>query len=507
MDEDLRRNLASFVAFSATVKTTDTAHGVIVDEKGAARSLSPVDLVREAETATDGAVDGLCRRVRAMRVGGDDICGEVVSRAPDAAAAAGDGDGGGGGEHNDRAGVAAQVAQFKGVQRLRRLRERLSTILQTRSDDQKRFHEEMLLMSLPTIFKEDWSKNSAAILHELALEFDFDIMGIIISTPRRFGKTTAVAAFVGAMMLECTDVSVVVFAVGQRAAHMLAEKVWLLIQKHVPRTTTDGKKVVETCNKEIIALRMWGGLNKMHCVPSNPTGARGTGGDVIILEEFGFMDDDFFRNIVIPLLAVRGSRVIAISSPSDKAVNHMQTAMDATDASTGKKLFKSIRVTRVCDKCAAEQNMDCQHIVPTNPPWRTATDEDRLMSLYKGSEREGLRELMGATVSSDTTAFATHDIDALFGPPGRLFTCTLRQRPQRIYIAFDPSAGGHGSDSAWVSFFFPTVHNYCANSLVVSSVFIASRPRATTAPPLQRPSRPATSRAPRTPRHRQAPCS
>jgi hypothetical protein len=364
--------------------------------------------------------------------------------------------------------IDEQVAAFAGTRRLAAIRKRLSTLLAMRSDDQVRFHNEMLLICLPSIFKEDWNRNSAAIVRATQLAFDFDIMGLIISTPRRFGKTTAVASFVAAMLLECAGVSIIVYATGKRAAEQLSRQAWEIMG---PYTCTEGR-TVEVRNQELTRLRRFGVKTELRCVPSNAVTARGTGGAVIILEEFGFMDDTFFRTVVVPILSVSGSRIIAISSPSDQAVNHMRTSMDAIDQRTGKNLFKSISVTRMCPACAAVSKIDCDHVIPSNPPWRTSADENRLLALYDGSEREGHRELLGAVVSSDTCAFGLLDLERLFKTKAGCYAMVGpgAERPQRIYIAFDPSAGGQGSDSAWVSFYFPAVHGSCASSLVVSFV-------------------------------------
>lgn len=415
-------------------------------------------LIDEARAGARAVIDRAANAVRGTkRSFGAILSGRVVAA-------------GGGDERKDSAQSAARtqafsdvMAEFPGTKRLARLKTRLETII-TRSSDQVRFHNAMVTMCLPTIFRENWSQYGMGIVRELSSDFDGDTMGIIISTPRRFGKTTAVAAFCAAMMLECKDLKMVVFATVERQSNMLADLMWSMMEKHV-------RIKPEVHNREELVLPAHGGRNMVRCVPSSAKGARGTGGEVIIAEEFGFMDPKFFREVIIPILAVAGSRIIAISSPSDKAINHMSSAMDAVDPGNGKPLFKSIIVSRMCKKCAAMKDSNCAHVVPTNPPWRQSGRQNTLMSLYANASLEGQRELLGATVTSDTPAFDHVMLAAVFHDKGRLYSFDPAKggrAPERIYIALDPSAGGTASDSAVVSFFFPEVRGACAQKLVVS---------------------------------------
>ena len=58
-------------------------------------------------------------------------------------------------------------------------------------------------------------------------------------------------------------------------------------------------------------------IRKVHSYPSCAKTLRGTGGDVIYLEEAAFMALDVFFEVVVPLLEMETTALIAISTPLD----------------------------------------------------------------------------------------------------------------------------------------------------------------------------------------------
>ena len=64
---------------------------------------------------------------------------------------------------------------------------------------------------------------------------------------------------------------------------------------------------------------------------------RGTGGDLVILEEAAFIDESVFNEVVIPLLEVSNTVLVGISTPLDKN-NYYSSLVNLVD-DQGKRVF------------------------------------------------------------------------------------------------------------------------------------------------------------------------
>lgn len=103
-----------------------------------------------------------------------------------------------------------------GDMRVAAIRRRLESF-GMRSADQKAFHETFIEASLPHIYgKAIWPMVAARVLLRMRLERVRS--EVLILTPRRWGKTTSVAMFVAAFLLEVPGVRVAVYSTGKRAS-------------------------------------------------------------------------------------------------------------------------------------------------------------------------------------------------------------------------------------------------------------------------------------------------
>lgn len=100
-----------------------------------------------------------------------------------------------------------------------------------RSVDQMMFHEHFLQAVLPLLYGDEWDRNSARVMA------DHDIKTlmteVLCMTPRRFGKSFAVAMFVLALMLARPGIKLAVFSPGKRASNSLMKLV-LKFAKNIP---------------------------------------------------------------------------------------------------------------------------------------------------------------------------------------------------------------------------------------------------------------------------------
>lgn len=103
-----------------------------------------------------------------------------------------------------------------GDQRLASLRATLGSF-GMRSADQVEFHEMFIEASLPHIFgKATWPMVAQRVLSRLGIARVRS--EVLVLTPRRYGKTTSVAMFVAAMLLEVPGITIAVYSTGKRAS-------------------------------------------------------------------------------------------------------------------------------------------------------------------------------------------------------------------------------------------------------------------------------------------------
>ena len=110
-----------------------------------------------------------------------------------------------------------------------------------RSPHQLRFHDAFMRATARVIYRDDWSRRESEIKKKH--NWDKTPSEILISTPRRFGKTFAIAIFVAAMSLsfgfEC-----VIFSPARRASRKLLERIVEFIK------LLDGEKNIIEYNQE-----------------------------------------------------------------------------------------------------------------------------------------------------------------------------------------------------------------------------------------------------------------
>ena len=191
---------------------------------------------------------------------------------------------------------------------------------------------------------------------------------------------------------------------------------------------------------------------------------KGSGGDLIVCEEAAYMDPQVFYEVVVPLLGMRDTALIAISTILDPS-NFYTKLVDMVD-SDGVPLFDVRKFELVCDACRKTKTpWRCTHMTDTMPPW-LSEDKHHKIRAFLPEELVG-RETMGVTMSDATKAFSDEYIELfesgtgvslpeglgfngadLFNN-GVLFNPRSSQPPAAsdapqfsIYTAVDPNGGG-----------------------------------------------------------------
>lgn len=196
---------------------------------------------------------------------------------------------------------------------------------------------------------------------------------------------------------------------------------------------------------------------------------KGTGGDIIILEEAAYVDPGFFYETVAPLLIVGNTSLLCISTLTSE-VNFYTRLMRMVDSSTGRSMFSCLKIQLACDDCLANGNaVDCVHMLHLVPRWQSSERHRRLKTIMQDRPDLIQSELSGVAFDSMQQAFRVSDVDYMF--LGHLQPTTEPNKPERtgnimsffsveapseqlgcdLFVFVDPAAGGPQSDYAIVS--------------------------------------------------------
>jgi hypothetical protein len=119
-----------------------------------------------------------------------------------------------------------------------------------RTETQRFFHKMFTLSVLPWVYgSKDFSQFRERILFENGVpSSDKYNQCTLISTPRRWGKTTSVALFCAAMLFSVPEAWIAVFSTGRRASSSLSE----MVQKFIKRLEESAK-----LSKSKVLVKNW----------------------------------------------------------------------------------------------------------------------------------------------------------------------------------------------------------------------------------------------------------
>jgi hypothetical protein len=174
---------------------------------------------------------------------------------------------------------------------------------------------------------------------------------------------------------------------------------------------------------------------------------KGTGGDIILLEEAAYVDPEFFYETVAPLLIVEQTTLLAISTLTS-SINFYTRLIKQVDKNTGQPMFVTKCIQLACDKCIDEGKAhECPHLLHLVPRWQSGERHVRLKTIMEDRPDLIQSELSGLAFDSLQQAFRTVDIENVFKE--RRVGADL---DEPIFVIIDPAAGGAQSNYAIVSF-------------------------------------------------------
>ena len=197
---------------------------------------------------------------------------------------------------------------------------------------------------------------------------------------------------------------------------------------------------------------------------------KGTGGDVIILEEAAYVSQDFFYETVAPLLLVGVTTLICISTLTSE-LSFYTRLFKIKDPVTGLPVFAQFQVSLACDACKdAGMAASCRHMLHLVPTWQSSVRHERLKAVMADRPDLIQSELSGLAFDSLQQCFRGHDITTMLSAPVPtpltwsqvlLFSLLGSARDdahggiimQDLIMVIDPAAGGPQSDFALITFF------------------------------------------------------
>lgn len=315
-----------------------------------------------------------------------------------------------------------------------------------RSEMQKQFHESFLQAVALHLYKDDPEVDMDKIMS--MNEWPNLKQQCLCLTPRRFGKTTAVAMFVASYFLSVEKAQLCIFSTGKRASDGMLDKVHEFIKLIDEELGTNHDKC---CKRKGEFLFYRGeGANDVRKVASYPSGSdklRGVGGDLILLEEAAFMPIKMFHEVIVPLLELETTALICISTPQDSS-NFYSMMFEMVDQA-GEKLFNQIQISMVCEDCKAGPHPEkCTHMKHLLPKWKSGGKQDMVRQIYGENTTDMLRESMGVTTNNSSCIFQDDWLDT-FASRDPYVEITP---PRVVFVACDPNGGG-SSQMAIVSLF------------------------------------------------------
>ena len=162
-----------------------------------------------------------------------------------------------------------------------------------------------------------------------------------------------------------------------------------LIKGFVNRVISDPRDIVKS-NAEILVIRHPSGERSVvNSYPAASKTLRGSGGDVLWLEEAAFMPEALFFEVVLPLLEVEKTSMLAISTPSPDGSLNFYTSMMATKNANGEPMFKCLTIAMACEECLKQGlASSCTHMESFRPPWKSASKFSMVKAIY--SQNKGM---------------------------------------------------------------------------------------------------------------------
>lgn len=165
--------------------------------------------------------------------------------------------------------------------------------------------------------------------------------------------------------------------------------------------------------------------------------------DLVIIDEMAYIAPDLFYEVILPLIGVSRTRIIGISTPTKDRFNFFHRMINLRYPGTDDPVFKTYIVEVVCKYCKrTKQHNSCRHELHKLPDWKSASKLEIIKLIY-GPDREDMeaRENLGMMLADRDNIFDEEWL-ANLEKRQRWENFSPEFRPQVIFMAVDPNAGG-----------------------------------------------------------------
>lgn len=320
------------------------------------------------------------------------------------------------------------------------------------SEVQGSFAEIFIQANLQNIYGDDFKAN------ELRIKTDNNIDEIktnaIISCPRRWGKTWITAWCIACATATMKNITSVVFSPAQRQSKLFMDRVRdgidLLAHSGFSLNFAQGEN-----NQEVLGIITGSYHNKVYALPSKEDTTRGISANIIICEEAAAMSYHFIGVVAVPLIQVKGTTFIAISTVQGED-NHFSKLLNLKTADGRSSIFNVFRFFNACGPCREEGTAStCKHTENDRPYWIETDRVQVARQILKGLDmhEQEEAEISGIVRSSHKTAFNSALVTKAFKHNKPITPEQLSEEPRIIYVMIDPTGGG-ASDLALISGIF-----------------------------------------------------
>lgn len=183
----------------------------------------------------------------------------------------------------------------------------------------------------------------------------------------------------------------------------------------------------------------------------------------MILEEAAYMDPKIVTDICVPLMQVKYTATLAISTPRDSQ-NYYSHFFKMKKADGVTPLFNRVQIGLACEACRASgKGSECPHRLNLQPAWKTGQDLARMLLTKEQFERES----QGLFIEPHKPAFIPKFLSNWFNNEERM-NYKYQQNAGIVFIAIDPSGGS--TDQSEMSLVAATLNRN--GEFVVSFLFL-----------------------------------
>ena len=140
----------------------------------------------------------------------------------------------------------------------------LDTVGFPRFDAQREFHSYFIATILKKIYEEELYQNIGSIMKQFNLKKIRS--DVLVCTPRRWGKTYAVALFCAAAIWALPEMTICIYSTGKRASKAMLVLIWKMIVAIAG--SPEPIKVYNLQECELQVRNMWGSMGKVSSYPS-----------------------------------------------------------------------------------------------------------------------------------------------------------------------------------------------------------------------------------------------